>query len=139
VSCGALQFLGVMGGFGLGVAFEGVGQAAVSAAIGVSRENDAFGRVQADGFADLIEDEFAIGIAFGRGDALGSAGDFDRIRPEDANMLEKFAKREIEAVVITPDDGGVAEVSFAGSVEVEDLAHGEIVAGDDDVWCLTQR
>jgi hypothetical protein len=37
------------------------------------------------------------------------------------NTFEEVVKAEVKAIVETPENGGVAKISFFGSVEVEDF------------------
>ena len=50
--------------FGGGVVAEGLGEAAVGAAIGVEHQDDAAGAVEADGFANLLQHELALAFVF---------------------------------------------------------------------------
>ena len=120
---GMVQFLFVMAGFGLSVAVEASGEPSVGSAIGMKHQDRQLGSVQADGFADLLDDEFAIRFVFGAGEAFGSAGDFDGVGIENALALEVLRKTELKAVIEAPDDGGVAMVFFARSVGMVDLLH----------------
>jgi len=121
---GSLQFPLVMRGFSPGIALEGLGQASVGTTIGVHHQDHAFRRVQTHRFTDLFHNEFTIALALRRSQALGSPGDFYRVGMDHADALEEFLKAEVEAVIETPEDGGVTMIFSPGSVEVEDLFHG---------------
>ena len=74
----AFQFLAVVNALRGRVAAELL-QSAVGAAIGVQHQDHAPGAVQANGFANLFQDEFAFGLQLGRCQALGATGDLDRV------------------------------------------------------------
>src|SRR5215831_2488516 len=113
------QFLTMMEplGFGIGKCCH----AAICPAIGMDHEDHASGVVQPHGFADLLQDEFAFGLLVRRCKALGAACDLDRIGKNHADTFEEFAESNVEAVIETPDDRGVAVVPVARRVEVEYL------------------
>lgn len=83
---GALQFLFVMARFGGGIITERL-QSAVSSAIGMELQNHQLGLMKADRFADLLENELAIGFLLGRGEAFRAAGNFYGIRVKDTDAL----------------------------------------------------
>src|SRR6202521_3932334 len=110
-------------GFGLAVSFE-MGQAAVGGAVGVAHYHDAFGLVQADGHADLFEDEVLFEVIARGGEGLGSSGDDDHIGALDTLLLQELSHGRADTVIEAAEDGGVGYVLVGGRVEMEDLAHG---------------
>src|SRR5205809_3575180 len=95
IAGGAVEFVAVMLGFGGGVVLEGL-EAAVGSAVRVNHQNHALGTVQTDRFTNLVEDEFAVGLRLRRRQALGAAGDLDRVGIDDSGALEILSKAEIE-------------------------------------------
>src|ERR1700675_2600518 len=112
-----------MVGFSFAVSFE-MGQSAVSGAVGVARDYDAFGLVQADGHADLFEDEVLFEVVARRSEGFGSSGDDDHIGALDSLLLQKLPHGRADAVIEAAEDGSVGDVLVGGRVEMEDLAHG---------------
>lgn len=120
---GAEEFAAVMVGFGLAVSFE-MGQAAVGGAVGVAHDHYSFGLVQADGHADLFEDEVLFEVVARGSEGLGSSGDDDHIGALDTLLLQELPDGRADAVIEAAEDGGVGYVRVGGRVEMEDLAHG---------------
>ena len=77
---------------------------------------------------------FPVGFVFGRGQDLGAAGDLDGIRVGHADALQELAKPQLKAIVEAPQDGGIAVIFFARSVEVKYLFHGTLL-GKCDIHC----
>ena len=83
---------------------------AVGAAIGMKHQNDASRSMQADGFADLLDYEFAISLVLGRGQNFRATGDLDGVGIQHADAFEKLSEAEFESVVEASQDSGVAVI-----------------------------
>src|ERR1700722_7193521 len=112
-----------MGSFGGRISAESSSQPAIGAAIGMHHQDHPSRAVQAHGFADLIEDELAIRLALRRNPDFGASGNLDGIGIHHANPLEKLAKSQLKAIVEAPEDGSIAMILFARSIEMEYLFH----------------
>ncbi|MFZ0480369.1 MAG: hypothetical protein WAL71_14590 [Terriglobales bacterium] len=127
---GTQQLGAMMSGFGVAVSVE-VGEAAIGGAVGMAHHKNALGLVQADGHADLLEDEILLEIVARGGESLGAAGNDDHVGSLNGLVLEEFSNGLADAVVETAEHRGIGDVGLGRGVEVEDFAHGvSIVAGD---------
>src|SRR6202030_2941053 len=102
-----------MVGFSFAVSFE-MGEAAVGGAVGVAHDQDAFGLVQADGHADLFEDEVLFEVVARGSESLGSSSDDDHIGPLDTLLLQELSHGGADAVIEAAEDGGVGYVLVGG-------------------------
>jgi hypothetical protein len=120
---GVKQFFAVMLRLGYFIAFE-MGQAAVGGAVGVAHDQDTFGLVQANGHADLFEDEVLFEVVARGGQGLGSSGNDDHVSAMDALLLHELSHRGADAVIEAAEDRRVGYVWGGGRIEMEDFAHG---------------
>src|SRR5450759_319837 len=111
-----------MVGFGLAVSSE-MSEATVGGAVGMAHDHDAFGLVQADGHADLFEDEVLFEVVARGGEGLGSSGDGDHVGALDTLLLQELSHGRADAVIEAAEDGGTGNVRVGGRVKMEDLAH----------------
>ena len=84
------------------------------------------GAVQAHGFTDLVQDEFAVALVLRRCQAFRAAGNFDGIGVGDSKTLEKLGESQLEAVVEAPDHRRVAMIFLARRIEMKNLVHGRL-------------
>lgn len=118
----------MMRGFGGAVSFE-VGETAVGRAIGVAHDKNAFGLVETDRHADLLEDEILLEVVARGSERFGASSDDDHVGLHDALLLQKFAHGAIDAVVEAAEHGGIGDVGFGRRVEVKDFVH------ESDCYC----
>jgi|SRR5208282_1972182 hypothetical protein len=119
---GAQQFGTVMVGLGRAVAFE-MSQSAVGSAVGVAHDQDALRLVQADGHADLLEDEVLLEVVARGSQGLGSSGYYDHVSALDGLLLQELSHDGADAVIEAAEHGGIGDVWVGGRIEMEDLAH----------------
>src|SRR4029077_17605582 len=96
-------------------------QPPIGAAIGVHHQDRPPGAVQAHGLANLVEDEFTVALVLRRRQTLRSASNFDRVGIHHADALQELAKAQVKPVIETPEDGGVAMILLARSIEMKNL------------------
>src|SRR5450755_2372044 len=75
-------------------------------------------------FPDLLQHKLAVGFMFGRSHTLGAAGNLNGVTIHNPNALQELSKSQLKPVVETPQDGRVAMILFARSVEVKYFLHG---------------
>jgi hypothetical protein len=81
--------------------------------------------VQPDGGPNLLQHEFTVALARGRGQAFRAAGNLNRVGIHDTDPLEELRKAGVEAVVKAPDYRRVAQILLARRIEMENLSHHE--------------
>jgi len=118
-------------GLGGAIAFE-VRKAPVGSAVGMAHNKNAFTLMQADGHANLLEDEVLFKVIARRGQRFGASRNHDHVRPFNSLLFQKLSDGGADAMVETGKHGRLGDVRFSRRIEMEDLAHGSsqsIVAG----------
>jgi hypothetical protein len=89
----------------------------------VAHDQDAFGLVQANGHADLLEDEVLLEVVTRGGQGLGASGDDDHVSAFDVLFLQKLSDCCADPVIEAAEDSGVGHVWGSGGVEMENFFH----------------
>jgi len=99
-------------------------QAAIGATVRVQHQQNGVGAVQADGFANLVQDKCAVSFVIVSGQAFGPAGHPNRIGIHYANTLSELPEHLIKAVVKAPDNRRITFVSFPRRLKMENFPNG---------------
>src|SRR5947209_638743 len=110
-------------GFFLQITAEG-GQASVGAAVGMDHQHDPFCSVQLHGDVELIDQEQAVALIFGRDQRLCATGNADRICLQNTNAFQQLAEARLKAGIKAPDNHSIADIEFTRRAEVEYFTHG---------------
>lgn len=112
--------------FAAGIAAK-AGQPSIGTTIGVQHQDYTFRPMQADGRADLLQNELAVCFVFWGRQALSPSRNLDGVRIKHTDSLEELPKDQFEAVIETPDNGRVTMIFLSRRGEVKDFPH--LVAG----------
>src|SRR5215467_7079127 len=114
---------------GLGLAIASVrSQASVSGAVGVGSQKHTPSTVQADGHANLFENEVLFEVVARRSQGLGSPGNDDPVGLQNSSPLEKFSRDLLHAVIEAAEHRRIGNIRIRRGIEVEEFSHRELIS-----------
>jgi hypothetical protein len=117
------EFALVMRGFRSSVAAKAARKASIGAAIGMYHQNHPSGPMQSHRLTDLFQHKLAVRLLLRGSQTLGAAGNLNGVGIDHTDALEELPESQLKSVIEAPEDGRVAMVLVARSVEVKQLSH----------------